>query len=191
MRVNGARGIRVRLVTAVGGEGSEIVLPDQQAAGLFKPGGVEFTGQMPDSPDLEGIEHRIVPETVAINLPPGGKPRVETGRDEPHREDADFGGQVRVQRGSPAVHRMAVRDRDIHVRHLAAGVYPGIGAPGTMHNDSFPSAKPGESRFQPILHGFAVRLALPPPECAPVVSDGQTQTARPGFDAHRNATPSR
>ena len=88
------------------------------------------------------------------------------------------------------------------MRHLPAGVHPGIRAPGTVDGDPLAAAELGESRFQTVLHGVVVRLALPALKGTAVVGDDHPQPSRSRQRAHpgspgngeassRNATASR
>ena len=59
---------------------------------------------------------------------------------------------------------------------LPERVHPGVGTSRTGHGQACP-ANPLECRFEAILNGVAVFLALPAGEIPPVVADNQLEPA--------------
>ena len=98
--------------------------PMNKLAGLPQHVQIQFAGQVPRAADLKRIEHRPVPDAVAVNLPPRGKARVERVGDEPHASHADLGGQPGVERAAPTFGGMLQFGGHVGVERPARGRGP-------------------------------------------------------------------
>ena len=79
-------------------------------------------------------------------------------------EDTDGGRQVVVGAEDQALERK--RPRQIDVGHLGAGVYAGVRAARSDDRGTL-ADQPGKRRFDALLHGVGIGLALPAAELFP------------------------
>ena len=99
------------------------------------------------------------------------RPRLKAPRSAAQQGD---GG---IQFGAP-VQAQPLRLAEVQVDHLAAGVHPGVGAPGNRDPDGAADQQ-REGLLQDALDGAQSRLHGPPAERAAVVRHIQPDTQKP------------
>ena len=118
-------------------------------------------------------DHRAIPNRVAIDFPARRKPGVKILGRAPGLHHADLSGEVGVERAQPAI-RLEAAIGHVRVGALAGGMHARIGAAGPV-NGHAAGAERGESFFEVVLDGVAIRLALPSREARAVVGDREAQ----------------
>ena len=111
---------------------------------------------------------RPVGHPVAVGARQRREARVEARRRGRGAADPDVRRQQAVQ---PAQQQPVVRDlgRQVDVRHLAAGVHPGVGAAGDGEAGRLRAHQHAERLLEHALHGAQPGLGRPSAEVGPVV----------------------
>src|SRR6516162_3889728 len=133
--------------------------------------GIERWADMPGAAVLQGERRPPVDDAVAVEPPLGGAPRIEIVAHPLDRDDRN--GRrlyVMIERALDLIGRR--RARQIEMRRLAERVDAGIGAPGAV-NAHHRAAELLDRALENLLHGKAIRLALPADEPGPVIFEGQ------------------
>ena len=159
-------------ITAIGGEGPEVVFAEANGECLGEVFGVELAGEVPGSFRQEGREDGLETEVVGVGFRLGGKASVKVVGHFFAFENTDGGREFGIERGNPIewVHREVVGG--VEVGDLAEGVDTGIGASGAVETDRFFSDFP-EGFFDEFLNGDAIGLDLPTGEGSAVIGDGE------------------
>ena len=162
---------RALRLTAGVAEGGEVVVADEDLAGLVHGLHIQRLLHVPGQPLFEGQRRQAVEDAVAVGAADGGKAGVKAfmhllaGKDsdrvrlavEVHRPHHGFGRPVLFE---------------IHMRHLTRGMHARIGAPGPA-NGNLLTAEGLDGTLQHGLHGRAIGLPLPAAEGTAVIFDGQ------------------
>ena len=129
---------------------------------------------MPGPSVFKRRENGAIPDSVAIKLTFGGKSGVELGRYFHTPQNSDRRRQNTIQ-GRLQSLRIETIGVQVEMRTLTDGMNPRVRPSRTVHAPSFPG-DPFYARFQEILHGLAVRLALPPRKRRAVIGDYQFES---------------
>src|SRR5262249_36707156 len=132
---------------------------------------IEWRGDLPYPPALEGWRRSPVQNAVTINPARGRQPSIKLVRDCFGAKDADRSRpQVMVE--GAAEHLGFYHPRQIEMRGLCKGVHTCVGTPGPVNRNAFP-AKPRDCVFDGLLDRKPIRLPLPANESAAVILDSQ------------------
>jgi hypothetical protein len=132
---------------------------------------IERRGKMPGAAALERGQDGPIPDPIKINFAARLKAGVEVWRRATDAQDADFSGEMRIQRIPPFFGRESRRG-NIGVRNLPERVDAGVGPSGTVHRDA-DSGDVCECALETILDGVAACLALPAFEACAIVGNEQ------------------
>ena len=99
---------------------------------------------------------QVVDVAARLGVVPGMKPRIGLL----HRQDVDVVRQLVVQAQEQGLQRQ-VGGFDVQMRHLAQGVYPGIGAPGALQFKIIGLENIFADVHDGALHGAGIFLQLP------------------------------
>src|ERR1700724_1393860 len=141
---------------------------------------------MPGSSKLQRWQNGCRPDSVTVNFSLCRKARMEFCRGGGSSQDTDRRRQQSVEDVGPTLRCQALL-RKIDMCALSESVHTGIGSPGAMNTPALFSHS-AKRAFQNILHGVAVRLALPTCKCRSVVRDNELQPLR-HFDYREISSP--
>src|ERR1700720_2977564 len=131
---------------------------------------------MPSPSKLQRWQNGCRPDSVTVNFSLCRKARMEFCRDVGASQDTDGRREQSIQGACPTP-RCQAPLRKIDMCTLSESVHTGIGSPGAMHTSALLSYS-AKRAFQNILHGVAVRLALPTCKSCSVVGDNELQPLR-------------